>query len=203
MVFSPSDSGDDADDSTEDDSFSPFSDVTAKVMPAVSSDGDENLPPAISFKCDCQNNNGLPCYTAFDVHDLHDARLQYCQPWITKDERDIAILAKIESSIHLDDQTRRSHKKQKDRKASRTDFFFRGRPLCMKVWLQIHNIGEGQFYSLKKHYLENGVEARRHGSNKKAPRHALKYNDVQRLVQFVSNYAETHAITLPGRTPRH
>ena len=72
------------------------------------------------------------------------------------------------------------------------------------IFFLLHNIGKNQFYRLKQQYLSDGVEARVHGLTKKSPRHSLKYDDVQRMVQFIANYAETHAIiTLPGRTPHH
>ena len=62
----------------------------------------------IMFKCDCSHNDGLPCYTAFNPDDLRDARLKYCMPWMTKVERDVAVLAKIECGIHMEEETTRT-----------------------------------------------------------------------------------------------
>ena len=157
----------------------------------------------VVFKCNCLHNDGLPCYTAFDPDVLENARLQYCMPWMTKEERDIAVLAKIESGIHMEEQTCSTRQVNNGRKSTRIDFFFRGRPICRDIFFLLHSIGKQQFYALKKQYLENGVEPRIHGLSKRSPRHALSYDNVQRIVQFIVNYADTHAITLPGRSPRH
>ena len=192
---------DDEHESDDESQFCPVTDVVESIMPAVSKDSSSTT--SVSFDCGCKLNQGLPCSTAFDPEDLVDARMQYCQPWMSKEERDIAVLAKIESGIHLDDQTLGWKKKRADRKVSRVEYLFRGRPLCLKNFLTLHNIGESQYYKLKKHYITNGVESRTHGSTKKSPRNALAYSDIQNIVQFIVNYAETHAITLPGRTPRH
>ena len=40
-----------------------------------------------------------------------------------------------------------------------------------------------------------------HGNTKRLPHNALTYEDIIRIVKFLSNYAEEQAILLPGRVP--
>ena len=53
-----------------------------------------------------------------------------------------------------------------------------------------------------RHYLnKNGLVARVHGNTSRLPQHALTLQDVQQVVGFITNFAEDHAIMLPGRIP--
>lgn len=45
------------------------------------------------------------------------------------------------------------------------------------------------------------VTARVHGNTNKTPTHALSVTNIKRIVDFLENYAEVHAILLLGRTP--
>ena len=40
-----------------------------------------------------------------------------------------------------------------------------------------------------------------HGNTRRLPPNALTFSDVQHVVAFISKFAETHAIFLPGRIP--
>ena len=40
-----------------------------------------------------------------------------------------------------------------------------------------------------------------HGNTKRLPHNALTYEDIIRIVKFLSNYAKEQAILLPGRVP--
>ena len=43
--------------------------------------------------------------------------------------------------------------------------------------------------------------SRTHGNKSRQPHHALRVEDIQHVVKYINNYAETHAILLPGRIP--
>lgn len=43
--------------------------------------------------------------------------------------------------------------------------------------------------------------SRRHGNVGNRPAHAISIDDIKKVVQFIENYAETHAVLLPGRIP--
>ena len=51
-------------------------------------------------------------------------------------------------------------------------------------------------------YIENGLETRVHQNTKCLPAKTLTYDDIKLMYHSVSaNYAEQHAILLPGRIP--
>ena len=62
-------------------------------------------PPPASF-CICTDN---PCHLKFSPEDIEQCRLQYLA--LTTEQRDIALLAKIEVGIHMESQTRKYKKK--------------------------------------------------------------------------------------------
>ena len=49
--------------------------------------------------------------------------------------------------------------------------------------------------------MKDGITIRIHGNTKRLPHNALTYEDITRIVKFLSNYAEEQAILLPGRVP--
>ena len=116
----------------------------------------------------------------------------------------MCIMSKIATGIHCSDTTRRSKvKKQKARAFHKTDYFHHGYKICRDMFKKIHGIGETRLNNLMRQYLTIGIEARVHGNRNRLPSHAIKFDDIKRITDFILNYAEVHAITLPGRTPRH
>ncbi|XP_064636957.1 uncharacterized protein LOC135493509 [Lineus longissimus] len=67
--------------------------------------------------------------------------------------------------------------------------------------MYIHAIFKDRLGALVKHYVDNGVTPRLHGNKGKLPKHALSVEDIERVVTFIHNYAEEHAVLLPGRIP--
>ena len=49
--------------------------------------------------------------------------------------------------------------------------------------------------------LHHGLTPRRHGNSCRMPATSLSFSDNEHMVTFITNYAETHAILLPGRVP--
>lgn len=136
------------------------------------------------------------------MDELANVRLQFLG--MTHDELDIAILAKLSCGMDLSSLTTSSRKGQQNvRKAQRTDFFYHGFRVCRDIFRYIHGIGQDKLTALMSHYKTAGVEARVHKNKRKRPVHALKYEDTRAVIDFIVNYAEVHAIILPGRTPGH
>ena len=65
----------------------------------------------------------------------------------------------------------------------------------------MYNTGKDHFMALKASFLASGLTTRVHGNTKHACKHALKFDEIKNLVTFIGNYAEKHAILLPGRIP--
>ncbi|KAK3765711.1 hypothetical protein RRG08_026185 [Elysia crispata] len=155
-----------------------------------------DLPPA-SF-CICTDN---PCHLKFSPEDIEQCRLQYLA--LITEQRDIALLAKIEVGIHMESQMRKSKKSQQSiRQASRTDLHW-DINVCRKFFRYLHCAGDDKITDMIKHYKENGVEPRVHGNTKKLRKNALEYKDTKAVVDFILNFATLHAIQLPDRTPKH
>ena len=59
----------------------------------------------------------------------------------------------------------------------------------------------GRLKALQRSYQVQGIEARLHGNLNKLPIHGFTTEEICRVTMFLDNYAETHAILLPGRIP--
>lgn len=150
------------------------------------------------FCCKCKHNNGEPCCTHFDAQELQSIRLGFLE--LSRDELDIAILAKLSCGMHLTASTTKSRKKAE---AQRTDFFYHGFKICRDTFRYIHNISQDKLNNLMRHYKEHGVQARVHKNSKRKPHNALSLVETRAVVDFILNFAEANAIVLPGRAPGH
>lgn len=66
------------------------------------------------------------------------------------------------------------------------------------MWL-ICSISKDKLTALIKWYKENGLVPRKKKSGGRRGKRCLELDDVRRVIQFVSTYAEKNAISLPGR----
>ena len=82
-----------------------------------------------------------------------------------------------------------------------TVFWHCGQKVCRKTFVFIHTISEKRLKNLKSSLARNGLSPRTHGNTRRLPANTISYADTQRVVQFVTTYAEAHAILLPGRIP--
>ena len=58
-----------------------------------------------------------------------------------------------------------------------------------------------RFKAVKASFLASGFTTRVHGNTVDKPKQTLKFDEIKKLVTFVHNYAEKHAILLPSRIP--
>ena len=82
-----------------------------------------------------------------------------------------------------------------------TLFYHHGHRVCRKTFLFLHGLGKRKFELIKAHYLSSGLMSRVHGNTGRTPSHALRMEDVNNIITFVSQYTEANAILLPGRIP--
>ena len=106
--------------------------------------------------CYCKRNNGQPCHTFFDDVEVSRCRLQYIGK--TRKELDLVLLAKIESCVHMSEETVRQ-KKQSVRERQRLIYRHKGFEICRNCFLHLHSIGEKKLKNLFKQYKENFAEA--------------------------------------------
>ena len=67
--------------------------------------------------------------------------------------------------------------------------------------MYLHALSKNKLTALLKHYRGNGVCARVHKLSKKVPKKALAFDETKHVVSFIVNYADAHAMSLPGRVP--
>ncbi|XP_035825079.1 uncharacterized protein LOC118477524 [Aplysia californica] len=121
---------------------------------------------------------------------------------MTRKEHDIVVLSQICCGMHVGSTVKHS-RKIKERQATRTTYYLYGHVICREFFSYVHNMGQDKLNALIAHFKAAGIEARQHKSSKRAPKHALSFEDTKAVVDFIVNFAEFHAIVLPGRQPGH
>lgn len=91
--------------------------------------------------------------------------------------------------------------KDADRVKAYSTYTHQGKQVCLRLFKFLHGIGDSCFKNLSKNLQENGLIPRVHGNTNRRPKHALSFNSIQHIVQFLYTYAEQHAILLPGQVP--
>ena len=80
--------------------------------------------------------------------------------------------------------------------------FKHGWRICCRFFMHLHNISRTRLLNLQKHLKENGPVPRiKRSGGRQNNKHSLSFNDTQTVVTFIRNYAEAHAVSLPGRIP--
>ena len=90
------------------------------------------------------------------------------------------------------------HTPPQQRKQSRAVYYHQAKRVCLRTFIFLHNTKKDKFFNIKESCNENGIAPRVHGNSRRLPVHALTFDDVSHVVW---NYAEDHAILLPGRIP--
>ena len=138
---------------------------------------------------------------------------------LSRKELDLVVLGQI-SSLLSNNTSTKSHRPTTSRQRSSMAFYHRGVRVCRKTFQKLHGIGtflstplklisthkithtgKDRFMALKASFLASGLTTRVHGNTAHAPKNALKFDEIKNLVSFINNYAEKHAILLPGRIP--
>ena len=74
--------------------------------------------------------------------------------------------------------------------------------MLKNISFSTHNWKEA-VQNLVKHYRLNGLSPRSHGNIHRKPWNAASFGEKERAVVFIKNYADVHAMPLPGRLPKH
>ncbi|KAI0229463.1 hypothetical protein LSAT2_020106 [Lamellibrachia satsuma] len=118
-------------------------------------------------------------------------------------EKDLIILERISSTIHNASMTEKSKQKQQmTRQQQRTNYCVEGQWVCREKSF-LHWISQDELTSLLKHYKEFRLTPRykKSGGQCTADVRLLTHADIARVVAFLINLAEDHALMLPGRIP--
>ncbi|XP_072175269.1 uncharacterized protein [Diadema setosum] len=176
--------------------------TTAPKPPADLQNASDQLPPDFEdTTCTCMCKCGRKCMTLFDSADVIAFRLSVME--LSRDQKDLVVLIQI--SAHSDNSmntqcSRRAN--QKERERARMKYFFRGKGICREMFLYLHCISHNKLIALKKWFRDHGLTPVQRKSGGRAPRtNLLSPTDIRDAVTFITNYAEDHAVFLPGRIP--
>ncbi|ELT90677.1 hypothetical protein CAPTEDRAFT_189695 [Capitella teleta] len=120
-------------------------------------------------------------------------------------QRDLFILGMIACGNRSTETIACSKRKvQKPRKRHRTIFWIHQTAVCKKTFEFAYNIGKKYLDAMIDHYVENGLTPRERKSGGRACNtKRLSFEDAQKTKTFITNYANTHALVLPGRVAGH
>ena len=82
-------------------------------------------------------------------------------------------------------------------------YHYGGMQICKSAFLFIHAIGSQRLKNLISHYDENGLSVQLHGNARKCPHNQTEREEVEKIKAFIEQFADNHAMPLPGRLPTH
>ena len=190
-------------------------DVYLQIIQPCHSLGASNEPPTcagndddtdkckmfIERTCGCRLANGSPCSSLFSVDEY--ASHHYQASLLTRNELDLVLTGSMMSLVNTQSNTSSGKHKPTKRSRTFTNFLHGGQHVCQQTYRFFLGIGKDRLTAVKQNYLSNGLATRVHGNAGRLPHNVTSFETIKEIVQFVSNYAEEHAILLPGRIPRY
>lgn len=149
--------------------------------------------------CSCK----AKCATKFSLNNYLEMRLEAAEIDHYRDHVNIldqVILGQLRCLRNDSDQTERSHKQNFVRKQPQTTYLIKGQQVCRDTYMFCHQIKIKRLKRILKMYNDSGLVAKVHGNAKKIAKNATSFTDAKYVVNFINNYAEQHAIYLPGRS---
>ena len=158
--------------------------------------GKPDLKLSAFFMCSCTLNSGSPCYQQFNSQELLDLRMHHLT--LERDAVDLVILSQLCSSLRCGDMTQNTKRRvNTEQQKVRSQYTHQGKNVCCELFKFIHSVEKDRLGNLIKHYCLLGVIPRQHSNKNRLPKHSLSFQEMEKVVSFVTNYAEEHAILLP------
>ena len=150
--------------------------------------------------CGCAKAKGQQCLRQFSPEYVKSVRESCAE--LTWGELDMVILGQLMASVNTSTtvSTTARHEASECEKSC-TIFTHQGKPICTRMFRFLHGIGNKRLKNLTKSLKKNGLSPRVHGNVSRKPKHALSFTSIEYVVRFLFNYAEQHALLLPGRVP--
>ena len=151
--------------------------------------------------CSCSlGPGGTPCCRLFPVSYYRDMRCSSLE--LSKVERDCVMKGQILAMTNTSELTKHTTPATPEhRQRERSYYVHQGRTICRNTFLFLHAVGKSTFKALRRSCKEDGLVPRVHGNARRLPSNSLTYESIKHVVSFLENYAEDHAILLPGRIP--
>ena len=140
------------------------------------------------------------CSTQFSLQYVKDFRASCAE--LSSSELDMAIMGQLLAGLNNSScvSTDARHA-ESARINSYITLKHQGNPVCINMFRFLHGLGIKKFKNMVKHVKVHGLSPRVHGNTHRQPKHGLKYTSIEYVVRFLYNYAEQHALLLPGRVP--
>ena len=150
--------------------------------------------------CGCSKANGKPCSSLFSEEHYVELRAQAA--FLSHEQLDLVILGSVMATINSDEFCRPWHRhKPAKRQKTMMAYMHHGHNLCKKTYSFLHDVGNHRVKAIRQSYLQNGLTPRCHGNSGRSSHNALTYKQIEYIIKFIQNYAEQHAVLLPGRIP--
>ena len=147
----------------------------------------------------CLFFEGSPCYD--DVNTLVACRMNMAE--LSHNDLDMIVMGHLQQLRANSSSTMKTkHHSAKDRTRASMKYCLFGKQVCRNTFLFAFNMGIKQYKNLCKHYDENGFVPPVHGNVGKRPSNSYSVEDEKKAVDFIKNFADIHAMPLPGRMPR-
>ena len=154
----------------------------------------------VQHTCGCRLNNGSPCSSLVPLQKY----VCHCSEAaaLTRDQLDLVLIGAVMSLVNTDDQAFDHSHKSKARQRIYSHYLFGGQHVCRNTFQFLIGVGKDRLRAIKASYMENGL-TRIHGNTKRLPHNITTFEQIQKIVKFVSNFAKQQAILLPGRIPAY
>lgn len=147
--------------------------------------------------CKCSKFHQQPCSTVLDF----DCILEYRENCIemSKDELDLVIKVNLFNFRKAEQFVDSKKHKKKERERPSQTFYFGSVQICRTTFCFLHAVSKNTLVTIGKSLDSDRFQPRVHGNKSKQPVHALKLSDVERIKDFIIQYANRNALPLPGR----
>lgn len=171
----------------------------SEELTSVSNSDVEVCRAFLTKSCGCSLAKGNPCSGLFSLEYCVSHRLQTAD--LTHNELGLVIMGSLMSIVNMGESIKDGKHKPVRRKRTFCNFQHNGHQVCQVTYRFLLGIGKHRLKAIKAHLLTNGLTPRIHGNTGKLPHNVTSYASVRYIIQFITNFAEQHAIILPGRIP--
>lgn len=112
------------------------------------------------------------------------------------------ISSQIRTMYCSSDVVHHARKTVNGRKLNKMKFILKGIPVCRDLFLFVHGIKIKRYKRLVDAYKQDGFVEKQHGNYRRSPPNVTSLEMCGEIVNFLRNFAEDHALFMPGRTAK-
>ncbi|XP_070174272.1 uncharacterized protein [Littorina saxatilis] len=153
----------------------------------------------VAAECDVCPEERRGCIAQFTHQEVVDFQLNLY------DEVDMIVMGVFSANMAQGPYTESSKKgaQKKEREKTRVTYTILNRLVCKTTFMFLTGVGDKRLRNLMAHFKEQGGPCPRQSKRggRKNNTKSLTHDDTNRVFRFIQNYAEDHAVSLPGRVP--